>query len=501
MILNIVLITISILMFIIIPRNRNNTYVWIFAGAFLSLNIILISMILYVIKLSNYYSVFNIENTIIMMLARLNVDFFHVHMFVSMGIVLFMASKIGLFCVCGLHSKRKQQIIIAVLFFIAAAIYMYFNSLGFMQDLYIMRHSSDSAKGEIIRAVAKTYNIVLILLSCILPYIAIIYNYKNTSLSFKKKQFSILAMFLAILDMFFFAVLFLGGWKGKIINNIDLESLMDYHSAQISNGFVYMSLISLIIINVFYVFLAKYRVFDSINLFKNRVMLKNIKLLPADVRTITHSSKNSVFAIKAICDEIKEEHGGDAHLNSLIDQIDSVSTDILEHLESFARLTNSDIDRFSETEIQSCIDEAASKLFCKGIRIDKNYVTEPIYILAARKELTEAIYNVLVNSVEAIVHSGKNDGIIRVSLYADKEWVCVSVWDNGCGIKQKNMKKLYNPLFSTKKTNKNWGIGLSYTYKVVKAHLGIIFCDSVYGSHTEFQILLPRQQSGKTGIW
>ena len=502
MILNIVLISISILMFIIIARNRNNTYVWIFAGAFLSLNIILISMIFYVIKLSNYYSVFSIENSIIMTLSKLNVDFFHIHMLVNAGVVLFMTSKISLFSVCALSSKRKYRIIVSALFFVAASLYMYFNSTVFMQSLYIMRNSGDSVRtGELMRTVAKTYNIALLSIVCILPYIAIIYNYSHTTLSFKKKQFLILAMFLAILDIFFFTVFVFGGWKGKIINNIDLEMLTHYGSAQTNNGFVYLSLIALVIINVVYVLLAKYRVFDSVTLFKNRVMLKNIKLLPTDIRTVTHSSKNAVFAIKAICDAIKEEHGGDEHLNSLIDQIDAVSTDVLDHLETFANLTNSDINRFSETEIQSCIEEAVSKLYCKDIRIEKNYDSKPVYILAARKEMVEALYNVLVNSVEAITLSGKSNGTIKISLYSDTEWVCVSVWDNGCGIKGKDIKKLYNPLFSTKKTNKNWGIGLSYTYKVVKAHLGIIFCKSVYGSYTEFQILMPRLHEGGSSIW
>ena len=256
----------------------------------------------------------------------------------------------------------------------------------------------------------------------------------------------------------------------------------------------------LIAINIIYMLMVKYRVLDSVNFFRNRVILKNIKVLPADIRNVTHSYKNSLFSIMTICDEMKEEYGDDEKIGAMIDQINDVSNGVLAQLEKFADLTNSNIKSVAEVDIQSCVDEAVCKLPAGNIKIVKNYYSVPKSILAERDQIVEALYNILVNSVEAINSTGRKDGEIKISLYSDVDWVCISIRDNGCGIEKKNIKKLYNPLFSTKKTNKNWGIGLSYAYKVIKAHLGIIFCDSVYGEYTEFQILLPCQYGNNT-IW
>ena len=492
MIATVAFISISILTLAMIARNKNNTYVWIFAGLFVSLNIIFISMMFYIIKMSNYYPAFEIENSIVRLMSKMNINFFHIHLMVNIGVVLFIMTKLFFVSECSMRSKPRMRAVFMGIGLVLCLVYLYFNSFSFMQRLHMLKSSGDinsyRAAG-IILPLSKGYNIALVALSMFLPYIAILRSYIKTPISFKKKQFGAIFAFLLIVDLFFAVIFVFGSFKGKVINNIEFDNLMAYAPVMVNAAVVYLSMAALIIINVLYVVMAKYRIFDSVNLFKNRVIFKNIKLLPVDMRNINHSYKNSIFAIKIMCDEIKENY------------IDDISDGIMGQLETLSNLTNSNIKRISEISIQECVDDAVSKLIAKGIKVERNYSHEPKYILAERSQITEAIYNILINSVEAINSTGRTDGLIRVSLYTDADWVCVSVWDNGCGIKKRDIKKLYNPLFTTKKTNKNWGIGLSYSYKVIRAHLGIIFCDSVYGSHTEFQILLPCNHSGKYTIW
>ena len=500
MISNIVLI--FLFMLIIIVRNKNNKFTWIFTGMFAALNIIFISMIFYIIKLSNYYSVYNIENVVFMMMTKLKINFFHIHTLVNFGVVLFMMSK---FCLVGVfsnvRSNKKKHIMFIVMCAVFGFMYMFFNSFAFIQRLFIIKNAHSMELGNTIIHIVKFFNIALFSASLILPYIYVISGYRQTPLSFKRKQYGIFMVFLGIVDIFFAAAFIFGIFKGKVINNIELESLTAYEAVGLDKGFVYSTLVIFVVINVLYVLMVKYRIFDSVSFFRNRVILNNIKVLPTDIRNVTHSYKNSIFSIMALCDEIKEYYSGDERLCSITEQIDTISKDVMGQLETFANLTNSDIKQIYEIDVQSCIEDAVSKLSYGNITIEKHYNSEPIYILAERSQIAEAIYNILVNSVEAIGISGRKDGIIKISVYSDIDWVCISIWDNGCGIKRKNIKKLYNPLFSTKKTNKNWGIGLSYSYKVIKAHLGIIFCESVYGAYTEFQILLPCKYSDNHTIW
>jgi signal transduction histidine kinase len=65
------------------------------------------------------------------------------------------------------------------------------------------------------------------------------------------------------------------------------------------------------------------------------------------------------------------------------------------------------------------------------------------------------------------------------------------VKDNGNGIPQKIVDKIFQPFFTTKPTGQGTGLGLSLAYDIVKAHGGEIKVDSVEGEGTEFIILLP----------
>ena len=69
--------------------------------------------------------------------------------------------------------------------------------------------------------------------------------------------------------------------------------------------------------------------------------------------------------------------------------------------------------------------------------------------------------------------------------------VFISVKDNGPGIPQKILDKIFQPFFTTKPTGQGTGLGLSLSYDIVKAHGGEIKVESREGEGTEFKILLP----------
>jgi signal transduction histidine kinase len=69
--------------------------------------------------------------------------------------------------------------------------------------------------------------------------------------------------------------------------------------------------------------------------------------------------------------------------------------------------------------------------------------------------------------------------------------VLISVKDNGPGIPQKILDKIFQPFFTTKPTGKGTGLGLSLSYDIVKAHGGEIKVESKEGEGTEFIIQLP----------
>ena len=76
-------------------------------------------------------------------------------------------------------------------------------------------------------------------------------------------------------------------------------------------------------------------------------------------------------------------------------------------------------------------------------------------------------------------------------MVSGKELVAISVSDNGNGIPQKIIDKIFQPFFTTKPTGQGTGLGLSLSYDIVKAHGGELKVETKEGEGTEFVIQLP----------
>jgi signal transduction histidine kinase len=79
------------------------------------------------------------------------------------------------------------------------------------------------------------------------------------------------------------------------------------------------------------------------------------------------------------------------------------------------------------------------------------------------------------------------------------EAVEVRIRDNGIGIPDEIMDKLFQPFFTTKPTGEGTGLGLSISYDIVtQQHAGTITVDSEVGEFTEFIVRLPRRRHAAT---
>ena len=80
---------------------------------------------------------------------------------------------------------------------------------------------------------------------------------------------------------------------------------------------------------------------------------------------------------------------------------------------------------------------------------------------------------------------------VSVSTKKSINRVSITVSDNGNGIPQKVLDKIFQPFFTTKPTGQGTGLGLSLSYDIVKAHGGEIKVETKEGEGTEFIIQLP----------
>jgi signal transduction histidine kinase len=112
------------------------------------------------------------------------------------------------------------------------------------------------------------------------------------------------------------------------------------------------------------------------------------------------------------------------------------------------------------------------------------------------QDISRALSNLFENALYAIHQKLKTDAgfepVIDVSTQNDRDHIRIVIRDNGTGIPQKFLGKIFQPFFTTKPTGVGTGLGLSLSYDVIKAHRGEIHVDSREGAYTEFTVELPR---------
>ncbi len=80
---------------------------------------------------------------------------------------------------------------------------------------------------------------------------------------------------------------------------------------------------------------------------------------------------------------------------------------------------------------------------------------------------------------------------VKVSTQKINNTIAIKVEDNGKGISQKILDKIFQPFFTTKPTGQGPGLGLSLSYDIVKAHGGEIKVETKENEGTSFVVLLP----------
>jgi signal transduction histidine kinase len=111
----------------------------------------------------------------------------------------------------------------------------------------------------------------------------------------------------------------------------------------------------------------------------------------------------------------------------------------------------------------------AALLKSKAIVLSNN-IRENVFILCDKSHMTEVFSNIITNAVESI----RENGVIEISDEYNKSTYSLRFKDDGEGMSEETQKKLFAPYFTTKNTERNFGLGLSYCKNVIRKHGGTI---------------------------
>ena len=110
---------------------------------------------------------------------------------------------------------------------------------------------------------------------------------------------------------------------------------------------------------------------------------------------------------------------------------------------------------------------------------------------ADSEQLYQVIFNLVQNAVHALKSSAIENKSVTLGLQIADANAEISITDNGPGISGENIKKIFEPFFSTKKVGEGTGLGLAICYGIIQQHQGSIDVSSEPGQPTSFTIRLP----------
>lgn len=129
-----------------------------------------------------------------------------------------------------------------------------------------------------------------------------------------------------------------------------------------------------------------------------------------------------------------------------------------------------------------------------GIPIKVDIQERPLPLVGIADRLSQIVTNLLVNALDAC--HGVPDAAVRVTAWMDDGALRIDVSDDGCGIPEENLQKIFEPLFTTKPVGKGTGLGLAIIHDLMESDFaGTILVDSIVGKGTTFNLLFPK---GKT---
>ncbi|WP_321404683.1 ATP-binding protein [Maridesulfovibrio sp.] len=176
-------------------------------------------------------------------------------------------------------------------------------------------------------------------------------------------------------------------------------------------------------------------------------------------------------------------------VDSVIDSVERCGR-ITKRLLGFSRKTEVEFRpvyprKVIETVLSFLSKEAEYR--CIDVSVD---VDEQIFeVVTDRGKLEQVLLNLINNAFQAMKDGGALH--IKVTSYEDG-LVNFSVKDNGCGIPASDLKRIFEPFYSTKKQAGGTGLGLSITYGLVQDLGGDMKVQSELGKGTEFSFSLPK---------
>ncbi len=212
---------------------------------------------------------------------------------------------------------------------------------------------------------------------------------------------------------------------------------------------------------------------------------------------VAHELNNPLTGIVTyshlLLERMPPEHQNIDYVDKIVIQANRCR-DIIRGLLDFARQREPDKTLCDvNTVLEECMSLLENQALFHNIHIIKDFDPKLPLAIVDPSQIERVFVNMIINAAEAM--EGYGDLSLATRSDPIESFIEVVIADTGHGIAQEDMRRIFDPFYTTKEVGHGTGLGLAISYGIVKEHVGTILVESSVGIGTTFTIRLPVTES------
>lgn len=232
---------------------------------------------------------------------------------------------------------------------------------------------------------------------------------------------------------------------------------------------------------------------ENSDLYEQMQRKEKLAMVGSMAASLAHEIKNPLTAIKAFVQMMPEKYNDAVFRKKFSDIVPNEVERLTDLSENLLNISRPSKPSFEYVDINSIIERVSNILEGqfkkKNIKLEKKLMNIP-RVTADEQQLIQVFLNIMLNAMQSMDKNGR----LEIKCNSDHgKFVEIAFIDNGYGIEEKNIDKIFDPFFSTKK--EGTGLGLATCLRTIEAHGGAIKVKSKIGQGSTFIVQLPIKEN------
>ncbi len=205
---------------------------------------------------------------------------------------------------------------------------------------------------------------------------------------------------------------------------------------------------------------------------------------------IAHEIKNPLAGIAGAVQVLAREFKGDRNKEKIVKEILQQIARLDKSVKDLLNYASPSMPEFAQENLNAIIDKAlffvTQQPKAKGIKVVRNFDDNLPRARVDDKQMQQVLLNLFLNAINAM----EGEGVLKITSSLSEEGsIIIDVEDNGRGIAEEDIPRLFTPFFTTRE--EGTGLGLSISKRIIEQHGGKITVTSKVGEGTRVRLTLP----------